>query len=609
MKNKRAVQSGFFSFRVLAGLLIAFVGAIVAVLGFGTFDLPAAGIAQTRASYSTANSMDALIPPGFDCSKIHELGIDKQMNLRARAIMSECDPAERGSASPSSGFSKWIQNLLPIPLTYGGADVDLITGTETWSSGVYQSTTFSWVNPDNTNHIVISYNDVRCATRNYSGASVSTDGGTTFTRLTNANGCSPFASAGTNYGDPVTLYNRPTGYWYTIWLDVACGGQGIGYYKSTTPWDVNSWTHGCIHNGPSDDRESGWTDMNSSSPFYGRMYVSWNDFNRSGGAMFVRYSDDGVTWMETGPLPGTGNTFIRNVQITGDLVTGDVYVAGMNEGGGGLGQRSNLMFRSTDGGASFTNTYTGPYFFGPGRCGTGYFAAMYCSPSPGWVNMGWGQPAAINHVVHYVYTQCGQNVPCNTATDHGDVYYIRSTDSGVTFSAPLKLNTDTGTAAQWEPNLSVSANGSLFAVWYDERTGGTCTAGANTPCYQMFARRSDDNGLTWLPDMEFSDVVSPLPALSQTGSVAGSDYDYQIGVATTHRTAWMDGRVAIDGIQQPDAFTDSEPTGAGTPTPSPSSTATATSTPTATPTATPRPSPTPRIIPTPRPRPTAPPRP
>jgi hypothetical protein len=166
-------------------------------------------------------------------------------------------------------------------------------------------------------------------------------------------------------------------------------------------------------------------------------------------------------------------------------------------------------------------------------------------------------------------------VACDTATDHGDVYYIRSTDSGFTFSAPVKLNTDTGTAAQWEPNLSVSPAGTVFAVWYDERTGGTCNAGQNTPCYQMFARKSNDNGVTWLPDGIFSDVVSPLPA-EPNGSIVGSDYDYQMAIATSHRTAWLDGRVAINNTQQADTFTDSELIG----TPSPTPTAIPTPTPT-----------------------------
>ena len=56
----------------------------------------------------------------------------------------------------------------------------------------------------------------------------------------------------------------------------------------------------------------------------------------------------------------------------------------------------------------------------------------------------------INNVVHLVYAQHG------AGADAGDVYYIRSTDSGVTFSAPFKLNTDSTTRPQWQPNLSVS---------------------------------------------------------------------------------------------------------------------------------------------------------
>jgi hypothetical protein len=315
-----------------------------------------------------------------------------------------------------------------------------------------------------------------------------------------------------------------------------------------------------VHSGGNeDDRASGWVDNNPASPHYGRMYISWNDFARNT-AIFVRYSDDGATWTETGPLPGTGNPFIRNVQLTGDLVTGDVYLAGMNEGGGGGGtNRFNLVYRSTDGGATFTNTYNGSNatFVGPCRVacsGNSYFACMYPNGGGYWRHMGWGQIAAFNHVVHYDYA-------AKVGTDPGNVFYIRSTDSGVTFSAPMQLNTDTDpTKAQWEPNLSVSPSGTVFAVWYDERTGGTCTAGVNTPCYQMFARKSNDNGVSWLPDMPFSDVVSPLPAQPDPRIVSYyvSDYDYQLGVATSHRTGWVDGRVAINNVQQQDAFTDRE---------------------------------------------------
>jgi len=112
----------------------------------------------------------------------------------------------------------------------------------------------------------------------------------------------------------------------------------------------------------------------------------------------------------------------------------------------------------------------------------------------------------------------------------------------------------------------------------------------------MFARKSTDNGVTWLADMALSDVVSPLPAQPDPGIVASyvGDYDYQIGIATGHRTAWVDGRNAISGTYQQDAFTDSEQVSAtATPTPTPTATVPPSPTPTPTATSTPTPTPTP----------------
>ena len=487
------------------------------------------------------------------------------MNFRAGAIMIACGQAQGGGTSasaPLSPLTQFIRKLFsPAAYGYGGTDVDLITSTETYPH-VDQSTTFSWGNPDNADEIVVAYNDTR---GNGSGASVSTDGGLTFTRLTKANGQSPFP----NTGGPVVLYNRPTATWHTVWLDGGC--PGLGGYKSTTPSDPKSWTHYCIHTGTEDDRESGWTDMKPLSPFYGKMYVSWNDFAR-GGSIFVRYStDNGNTWTDERQITN-GGAFIRNVQITGDLTTGDVYIAGMDENGGngctsGCGtNRANKIYRSTDGGNTWRNTYSGPTFVGPCRGSVGYFCTMYSGPAY-WRHMGWGEPAAYNGVVHYVYAAR------NTGTgDPGDVFYIRSTDMGQTFSSPFQLNSDTDpTKAQWEPSLSVSPSGTLFAVWYDERDGGgasTCIAGSNSPCYRMYARRSNDNGVTWLPDDAFSDAVSPLPAQPDPGIVSSyvSEYDYASALATKHLASWVDGRVPINGTYQQDAFTDKELVNTPTPT-------------------------------------------
>src|SRR6266480_2731894 len=569
MKKKSTSQSAFFNLRVLIGLFVALTGvSLLALSQFATAAKPfGLGVgASSHARYSQAQPqykittksqyISPLVPPGFGCSNIRKLGINRMENFRAGAIMIHCGQAKGGSEPDqiggSSAFSKLVRNLT-APLVYGSTDVDLITGAESFPN-ITQSETFSTANPDDPNEIVVAYNDSRGVNANpinISSISFSTDGGTTFTRLTP----SPFQNT---FGDPVVLYNKPTQTWFTVWLDGAPGCT-LGGYKNTDPEDPNSWTHFCVHNNGGDDRESGWADNNPASPFFGNMYVSWNDFNVGAGALVVsRSTDNGSTWSSSITVANTG-TFIRNTQITGDMSgNGTLYIAGMDEGGGGFPHNDmNLIYKSTDGGASWANTYTGSPFPGPGVTAVGYFACMFPDDGGYWRHEGWGEPAAFNNIVSLVYAQHG------AGSDPGDVYYIRSTDGGVTFGAPFLLNTDGGTRPQWQPNLSVSPAGTLLATWYDARESldTDCQYGnPASPCYRMWSRKSNDNGLSWLPDDALSDVVSPLPAQNDpniVGSYVG-DYDYGAALLTKHMTSWADGRVAIGGSSQQDAFTDRE---------------------------------------------------
>jgi hypothetical protein len=564
MKKKSASQFAFFNLRVSIAVVVVLAGAFLALAGSGVLSATARSTIQAMPKGKIiTSSTDALVPVGFDCSTIHEKAIDKQENFRAGAIMIACGQAAGGSTSATSTLGpvgRFIQKLL-APLAYGASDVNLITGAET-SPNVTQSETYTLANPDNPLQIVTAYNDSRGRNNspiNISGASVSADGGSTFTRLILATGQGPFSNT---EGDPVVLYHKPTGTWFTVWLDLACGGQGLGGYKSTTPENAASWSHfPCVHSNSQDDRESGWSDNNPASPNYGRMYVSWNDFNVNGGALFVTYSTDaGATWHA--PIQvANGAPFIRNVQITGDLSgNGVMYIAGMDEGGGGFPHNNiNHIFKSTDGGNTWSSTYTGPSFPGPGVTAplppNNYFACMFSDGGGYWRHEGWGEPAAYDNVVHLVYAQHG------TGSDTGDVYYIRSTNGGSTFSAPLKLNSDGTTRPQWQPNISVSPSGTLLATWYDGRESASCARGSTgVPCYRMWSRKSNDNGVTWLPDNALSDVVTPLPAQPDPGiqSTYAGDYDYGSATAAKHVTSWTDGRVAIAGSSQQDAYTDRE---------------------------------------------------
>ena len=225
MKKKSASKSAFFNLRVLIGLCIALAGISLALVGLDAFAANSAPV-KIRNHIITASN-DPLVPVGFDCTKIEELGIDKQENFRAGAIMMACAADGASGSSSVGGFfqrvAQGVKQIL-VPL-YGAGDVNLINHPES-SPNITQSETFTTVNPDNPQQIVVAYNDSRgrnASPINISGASVSTDGGATFDRLTMANGQSPFA--GTE-GDPVVLYHKPSQTWVTVWLDTACGASG-----------------------------------------------------------------------------------------------------------------------------------------------------------------------------------------------------------------------------------------------------------------------------------------------------------------------------------------------------------------------------------------------
>ena len=107
MKKKSGSRSAFFNLRVLIGLCLALGGVALALAQPGTFSAVAAKDVQAKVKNQIViQSMDPLVPAMFDCSKIQELGIDKQENMRAGAIMIACGAAEGGSTLPFRAFSQ-----------------------------------------------------------------------------------------------------------------------------------------------------------------------------------------------------------------------------------------------------------------------------------------------------------------------------------------------------------------------------------------------------------------------------------------------------------------------------------------------------------------------
>jgi hypothetical protein len=205
-----------------------------------------------------------------------------------------------------------------------------------------------------------------------------------------------------------------------------------------------------------------------------------------------------------------------------------------------------------------------------------------------------------------------------------DVMFVRSTNGGLTFSVPQKVNDDPLNPSKWHwfGTFSVAPNGRLDAVWYDTRNA------ANNTDSQLFYSYSTDAGVTWSPNVAVSISFNPFEGYPNQNKIG--DYITMVADNAGSNVAYSAtfNFNPTRGQHEEDVYyVRVFPSGATTPTPTPTATATATATAiatatatatptatvsataTATPTSTPRPSPTARPGPSARPRPTPAPRP
>lgn len=83
--------------------------------------------------------------------------------------------------------------------------------------------------------------------------------------------------------------------------------------------------------------------------------------------------------------------------------------------------------------------------------------------------------------------------------DPADIMFARSTDGGVTWSLPIRINDDAGTSAyQWFGTMSVAPNGRIDVVWLDTRNSpGDISA--------LYYSASKDGGVSWSPNVRISE--------------------------------------------------------------------------------------------------------
>lgn len=90
--------------------------------------------------------------------------------------------------------------------------------------------------------------------------------------------------------------------------------------------------------------------------------------------------------------------------------------------------------------------------------------------------------------------------------DPGDVMFAKSTNGGITFGEPVRINDDFSSSnTQWFGTMSVAPNGRIDVVWLDTRNAPSFSQSWSELCYSY----SLDQGETWSENEMLSGLFDP----------------------------------------------------------------------------------------------------
>ncbi|HRC85086.1 MAG TPA: sialidase family protein, partial [Thermoanaerobaculia bacterium] len=347
------------------------------------------------------------------------------------------------------------------------------------------------------------------------------------------------AVGGNSFGDPSLAWRRADGYFYLATLDA---GGGLAVWRSTN--DCQSFVQVSTPSTNGDDKEILTVDNSTTSPYYGTLYLVWTDFGFAGTPIRAsRSTDGGLTWSAPVALSAAGTVQGAWPAVAPD---GTVYVAWLRYASFPSGNITIEVARSTNGGVSY-GLVTSPL-------------SNVVSPRDATASTVCGRPALRGNLrllaspqiavdgagtLHVVYSQDPDGY--NTG-DVINVYYRRSTNSGITWSAPIQLN-DVGSQDQYFP--TVQARGTtIVASWYDRRLD------PGNLRQDTYKRVSTDGGLTWGLNIRVSDVSAPIQLDPNLATCYHGDYDQAVVTPTGHLILWADDRNFVGTRNDPDVWSD-----------------------------------------------------
>ena len=320
-------------------------------------------------------------------------------------------------------------------------------------------------------------------------------------------------AGGSNSGDPATAIGLG-GRQYVGFIH-SNSGQGVAYSD-----DGVNWTSVVADAGSGSsllDKNHMWIDNSPDSPYEGYVYSAWTDFGGPNDTEIeiVKSIDDGISYSTAVNISSAINAGSHNQGVniqTGP--NGEVYVVWAVYDSWPSDESALGFTKSTNGGTSFqTATRIISNIRGIRTSETSKNHRVNSFPSMA-VDISNG-PNRGN--IYIVWTNIG--VPgTNTGSDI-DVYMIRSTDSGSSWSSPIRINQDESGLGNehYFPWITCDPeNGVLSVIFYDDRNVG------GAKC-EVFCANSFDGGDTW-EDFRVSDVDFTPTAISGLADDYMGDY-------------------------------------------------------------------------------------
>jgi hypothetical protein len=288
--------------------------------------------------------------------------------------------------------------------------------------------------------------------------------------------------------DPVTNSDEIGQFFYlSLQSDVNLSFFCDDLWRSTN--GGQSWTLLSGERGGGGGDKQWFTIDKTNGPGHGFQYQSDDGINCSGGGVeFQRSTNGGVTWQA--PIVVPGGTDLGTLDVD---TNGNVFIGGEGFSNFNCVRSSNAQFGGqTPTFDQVTQVNMGGFLGSGGINPDGLDGQCFLA-----IDRSGG---STNNNIYMLASV----VPSGRSTT--DVMFVRSTDGGLTFSTPRRINDDPVNPSKWHwfGTLSVAPNGRIDSVWYDTRNA------PNNTDSQLFYSWSTDGGVTWAPNVAVSDSFNPF---------------------------------------------------------------------------------------------------